>query len=104
MTKIRELIVWLMTFGIIVLGIYLLFWIKTESFECLSNPYSYSIKLLEEANSANVSCICTVYKTNGATVMLTKDGFKNIPIQESNSKDLNFSYFQKLPSYFKKIP
>jgi hypothetical protein len=74
----RGIAFWVMITIVIALCIYLIFWTKSESFECLSNPYTYSVGLLEKANDAEVSCLCSVNKEDGATVLLTKEGFQEV--------------------------
>jgi hypothetical protein len=71
----KEIAFWVMILVVIGLGIYLVNYIKSESYECMNNPYVYSIKLLEEANHGNVSCMCTVPNSQTG-IALTRDGFK----------------------------
>ena len=88
----RNLFWWITIAVVNVLVVYLLFFIKTESFQCLSNPAVYTIKGLEENNNAPVSCLCSVNKPNGATVLLTSKGFEAIRnTNPSNRLDINFS-------------
>jgi hypothetical protein len=89
--KFKILVFWLSIIFIFVLGFYLLFYLKTESFQCISNPYIYSIGLLEEANSAEVSCICTVHKPRGASAVLTRNGFE--PIEQEVEEKEGFTEF-----------
>jgi len=75
----KDLLVWLMIVAIIALSIYVLYWTKSESFKCVSNPYTYSIKLLEKANSADVSCSCIANtKPVSTSILLTRDGFQRV--------------------------
>ena len=75
--NIRNLVFWISIIGIIVLGIYLVYYVHSESYQCMNNPSAYAINNLEKANDAEVSCICTAYKDKGtASVILTRDGFK----------------------------
>lgn len=68
----------------------MLFYIKTNSFECISNPYTYSIKLLEKANNGNVTCLCSAQGNYGQSIMvkLTREGFETFDYftNESNLK------------------
>lgn len=58
---------------------YVIKFFKTEGYACLSNPYNYSISLLEKANEAEVSCICTAYKEQGSvSVLLSSSGFEQV--------------------------
>lgn len=71
---------------IIVLVIYLLFYIKSESYSCISKPYSYPIILLENKNQANVSCSCSI--TDGLTTaffIMNRSGLTSLP----NSKEIS---------------
>lgn len=79
--KIKNIAFWIMLILVILLGIYAAYWIRTESFECVSNPYVYSIQKLEESNNANVSCICTVQNDKGMSVILDNQGFRNLEVQ-----------------------
>lgn len=67
---------------VIAMCIYVLYWIETESFECLDDPYVYSIKLLEKANRENVSCVCTAGRIS---VLLTREGFSEIEIERNST-------------------
>lgn len=53
---------------IILLGVYLVYYIKSESFKCMSNSAVYTIKNLEESNKGNISCQCVVSKNDGLPV------------------------------------
>ena len=81
MPNYKDIAYWIVLLFIIALGIYVIVYIKTESFQCMNNPYTYSIKLLEKANNATVNCMCTVLKDNPTSVILTRDGFKTLPLQ-----------------------
>ena len=73
----KNLMFWLMIIAIFSLCIYLLFYVKTQSYQCISNPYSYSIKLIEKSNNANASCLCTINKEDETQfLILDRDGFK----------------------------
>lgn len=66
---------------VVTLSIYAIWWIRSESYQCMNNSYVYGIKLLEKANNAPVTAIYTVNKPNSASVILTKEGFKSIEQQ-----------------------
>lgn len=66
---------WVMVFFVIGLGIYLIHWTRSESFQCLSNPYTYSVKLLEKSNNAPVQCFCAAQKPGASAVLLDNKGF-----------------------------
>jgi hypothetical protein len=92
--NLRNIIAWAIIIGIVGLGIYLLWYINTESFKCMSNPYIYSIKLLEKANNAEVICVCSANKLNAVSVLLTRNGFENMKIESIQTAvpKLNFSF------------
>lgn len=73
--KYKEIVFWILILLIVGLCIYLLYYIKTESYQCMSNPYVYSIKLLEKANEGTVMCSCISPK---GSMLLTRDGFKSV--------------------------
>lgn len=79
--NLKDFVFWTMIIIIIALAGYMAFWIKTEPYKCVANPYTYSIKLLEESNHGNVTCMCN--SENGAQAILTNQGFTNIPKYES---------------------
>lgn len=70
---VRDLIFSALVILIIGLCIYLLYYIKTESYQCISNPYSYSMNLLEKANGENIICTCNAQSGN---FIWTKEGFR----------------------------
>jgi hypothetical protein len=86
--NLRNIAFWLMTTVVIAMSIYVIFWTKQQSYECVSNPYTYSIKLLEKANDADVMCTCSALKAKGSvTVILTRDGFHPEVSLDKNIKD-----------------
>ena len=58
----RDKIFFALIILIILLGIYVVFYIKSESFKCMSNSASYTIKNLEKSNDGNISCSCSLYQ------------------------------------------
>ena len=85
--NLKNFAFWILILFIFILGTYLIYYTRTESFECLQNPYIYSIKLLEKANNATVTCSCAIYKQGAPKVTLTREGFiiemnKIIPFYE----------------------
>lgn len=69
---------WITNILIIALSIYTFFWIHSNSYQCLNNPYVYSINLLEKSNHGEVTAIFT--SSSGARAFLSKDGFKSVEI------------------------
>lgn len=89
----RNKVVYFLTLVIILLGIYLVWYINTQSYACLSNPYSYPIKLLEKTNNATVTCSCTAVNSNPVTAffIINRDGIKVNPLNQTNSLLYNFT-------------
>lgn len=73
--NLKEIAFWTMIIGVIILGVYLVRYVESESYECMNNPYIYSIKLLERSNHGNVTCMCSMPNSQTG-IMLTRDGFK----------------------------
>jgi hypothetical protein len=88
--KIRNIATWVMIIFIIVLGLYLVYYVNTESHKCLNNPYTYSVKLLEKANDGNVSCMCLlITKDMSLPFGWDRKGFKlpdDIPLGTLNNR------------------
>jgi len=82
----QNIFFWATTLIIIALSIYVLVWIRSENYQCVSNPYVYSIKLLEKANLGNVSCVCTNYRQYGSarSVLLDINGFHQLEDYQMN--------------------
>lgn len=82
---------------VFILGFYVIHWIKSESYKCLSNTPSYFMENLENSNKANVSCLCTVDKSPSVTVLLTDKGFEPLKttITEEEYPEINYSAILK---------
>lgn len=74
--NLRNIAFWIMIVFIFSLGIYLIHYIQTESYQCMSNPSAYSIKLIEKANNALVSCVCGLQKPNSPIFFLNNKGLE----------------------------
>jgi hypothetical protein len=82
----RTYAIWFLILFLFAIGIYLIYFINSESYQCLNNSAVYTMKKLEEANHQNVTCLCSTFnKFGSATVMLTKDGFSAINIEVPNT-------------------
>jgi len=90
--KLKDWVFWIAIIWIIILSIYMIYYMKTESFKCLSNPYTYSIGLLEESNNAPVTCICSAQKAGAHSVLLTREGFQSMYTDFQNSNESSISY------------
>ena len=74
---------------------YLVKYVEGESYQCMNNPYTYSIKLLEKANDAEVTCTCSTMKKNSMSVLLTREGFSVIqPPKINYTTKFNFTTFR----------
>ena len=60
--KIKDICFFLMMAFVFIFGIYVFFYTTTESYDCMVNSGLYTIKNLEKANEANISCSCYVQK------------------------------------------
>jgi len=49
---------WIMILSIIGLSIYLLFYIKSESYECMSNPLVYGVRTFR-VQMGEFTCLCS---------------------------------------------
>lgn len=81
----RDIALWTIAGLILSIGIYNVFWVQTNSFQCVSNPYIYSINLLEKSNRANVTAVFSVDKFPPVSVLLTRNGFS------ADSQNINTS-------------
>lgn len=91
---------WVMILVVIGMSIYVIRFFSTEGYACLSNPYNYSLVLLEKANGGEVRCLCTAYRDNNAvSVWLTKNGFEPVQTQVGSS---TFQYPVLNPDAWKK--
>lgn len=74
-TSNKDRIFILLIFFIILLGIYLMWYTRTESFKCISNPVQYTIGGLQKQNDAIISCSCNYFRnTNGTQPMMDGSG------------------------------
>jgi cell division protein FtsL len=56
----RDFLFILMIVVVIALSIYIIIFMKTQSYQCISNSAKYTIQNIEKASSGNVSCSCIV--------------------------------------------
>ena len=54
----KNIAFWLMIICVVILSIYVLWWTRTNGYQCLVNPLSFGIKFLEEKNNAELTCLC----------------------------------------------
>lgn len=92
----KDIAFWVMIIIVIALCIYVLFYIKTESYKCIANPYSYSVKLMEKANNADVSCTCNTLTYPVRTAMLDRNGVHAIMTTDVRTQPFSFSVNKSL--------
>jgi len=80
--SILSLILFLIIIGLV---IYLLVYINTESYKCILNSAGYTIKNIEKANSANVTCSCFMQGGNN----IVQFNLDNQGITLNNAKALD---------------
>ena len=91
MSKAKTYAFWIMVIVVIGLSIYLITYIHSNSYQCMNNPYTYGINLLERANNAPVVATYAVLKDRGAIVKLTRDGFSKLETDQEEREPLNLS-------------
>lgn len=69
--RIKNIAFWVMIIIVIALAIYVLFYIKSESYECMNNPLVYGVKNIEE-NNKGFTCSCFSQSMN-SKIFVTKD-------------------------------
>ena len=74
---------------LICLSTYLIYYINTESFDCISNPLVYGVSNLRSSNKEEITCSCS-FAGSGQILIINKDGMKldNIEGSDINFKDL----------------
>jgi len=78
------------TLVIIFVAIYLIFFLKGQSNQCMSNPMVYGIKIFEKDNNAQITCTCSSDNPKVASVIITSSGIKALN-NSSYQIDENFS-------------
>ena len=73
--RLQERIFWILVFLIILLLGYLVYYLNTESYECLENPLVYGIKNIE-SKWGIFSCTCSSPKID--PILITKDGISSL--------------------------
>lgn len=68
--NIKNIAFWVMIFLIIGLAIYLIFFIKSESYKCMNNPLVYGVNQFK-TNQGEFTCICSAPNTE--RILVTKN-------------------------------
>jgi uncharacterized protein with PQ loop repeat len=72
--QIKNILFYFMIIIIIGLSFYLIYHIRTESFQCMSNPWSYGVKSISSSNNQELSCSCScTFLKPGQSLFITKD-------------------------------
>jgi predicted nucleic acid-binding Zn ribbon protein len=69
--KINRFLYYLIIALIICLSVWLIFFIRTESYECMNNPFIYAINNLQSSTGEDVVCRCNA-PNNPRTLIITK--------------------------------
>ncbi len=75
----KDIAFWIMVFAVIVLCIYLLFYIRSESYECMSNPLIYGV---QQYKTTQGEFMCTCSSPSTEPIRITKEGIS--PLQNYN--------------------
>ena len=73
---IKEITFWIITILIVGLCVYLLIFIRTESYQCISEPLVYGVEKFD-SNYGQFSCKCSSPMSNNILIV-TKDGLELI--------------------------
>lgn len=71
----RDIAFWVMVFVVILLCIYILFFIRTESYQCMSNPLVYGVGQYQ-SDTGYFTCSCSSEFTE--SILVTKDGISSL--------------------------
>lgn len=88
--NIKDFLFYFMIIIIVGLSIYLIYFVKTESYKCISAPFQYGIKNLKSSNDQPVTCSCS-FAGSLNSLIITKDNITksdNILYKKINWKDL----------------
>lgn len=81
--KIKNIAFWVMIIFVFALGVYLINYIKSDSYACINSPLTYGYNHLTSTNDAPISCSCTFtgatekLSFNSSGVYITKDLLNN---------------------------
>jgi hypothetical protein len=82
--KSKDIAFWVMIIVVIILCIYLMYWVRTESNKCLANPIQYGVRTYSDG----FSCSCSSLGSK-QILTVTKD---NMTIQNiDNNFNINLS-------------
>lgn len=90
--RIKDIAFWIMILTIISLVAYLLFFIKTESYQCMISPLTYGVSKYEVPNG-DFYCTCGSWNTD--KLIVTKD---TMSIEENPNSYLGVTQDFLLPN------
>jgi hypothetical protein len=68
----KEILFYIMLFLVIALSLYLIYFVKTESYKCMNTPLSYGVSKLSSSSGNEVVCSCSS-EGNDNILIVTKD-------------------------------
>lgn len=77
--KINDILYYLFILIIIALCIYLFFYIRSESYECMNSPMTYGIKHLSSSSNNEITCTCGSLGVQ-QRIYITKDNISFIKV------------------------
>jgi len=90
----KDMAFWAIITFILALGMYLIFFIQSQSYQCISNPIKYSFLPLEKENDGNISCSCNIFGKDLGVLTLTHDGFKQVLPNRNPILNLSTNYIK----------
>ena len=76
--KTRDLLTYFIVIVVVILCIYLIWFTKTESYECINNPLPYGVSKLSTRGDENITCSCTAMTSDRKVIFNSSDIFFNI--------------------------
>ena len=71
-SQIKNYLFYLMIFVVIVLCMYVIYKIKTESIKCMASPLTYGVSKLRSSNGEDITCSC-YFPGSRQTLFITKN-------------------------------
>jgi len=87
--NLKSVLFYIMIIIIILLAIYLIWFTKTESYQCLNQPLLFGVQHLSSSNNESITCTCSspMSKEN---LIITKDNMSYSDYSNFNlPKDIN---------------
>lgn len=74
----KDFLFYLMIFVIVVLGVYLIWFTRTESYACMNSPLTYGVSKMTSTEDRPISCSCS-FPGSSQMLLFNKD---NITISD----------------------